>query len=114
MLSNAQLINKAGAIQTSSLSHGLLNPEQARKFIRQTFDAANLLPLVRHVMRTAKSGEIDKIGIAARLLRKKTENVDDGYRADVITRVIEYICSDAPSVGDYRRNPSGKYRRAAA
>lgn len=32
MLSNAQLINKAGAIQTGSLSHGLLNPEQAKKF----------------------------------------------------------------------------------
>lgn len=30
MLSNAQIINKAGAIQTSSLSHGLLNPEQAK------------------------------------------------------------------------------------
>ncbi len=92
MYSNAQIISKAGAIQTGSLSHGILNPEQARKFIRQTFDAANLLPLVRHVMRTAKSGEIDKIGIAARLLRKKTENADDGYRAGVITRVIEYIC----------------------
>ena len=92
MLTNAQLINKAGAIQTGSINHGLLNPEQARKFIKQTFEATNLVKLVRHVMRSAKSGEIDKIGIAARILRAKTENTDDGYRAGVDTRVIEYAC----------------------
>ncbi len=92
MPSNAQIINKAGAIQTGSLTNGLLNPEQARKFIQQTFEATNLGPLVRHVMRTAKSGEIDKIGIASRILRAKTENNDDGYRAGVKTSVIEYSC----------------------
>jgi hypothetical protein len=41
-------------------------------------------------MRTAKTGEIDKIGIASRILRKKTENTDDGYRANVTTSQIEY------------------------
>lgn len=78
------------AIQTTTLTHGLLNPEQARKFIQQTFEATNLGGLVRHEMRTAKTGEIDKIGIASRILRKKTENTDDGYRADVNTAQIEY------------------------
>lgn len=93
MPSNAQIINKAGsAITTSGLAHGNLNPEQARKFIQQTFEATNLGPLVRHVMRTAKSGEVDKIGIASRIIRGKTENTDDGYRANVTTSVIEYAC----------------------
>lgn len=92
MPTNAVIINKAGTIQTGSLSHGLLNPEQARKFIQQTFEATNLGPLVRHVMRTAKSGEIDKIGIGSRLLRAKVENNDDGYRAGVTTSAIEYAC----------------------
>lgn len=91
MPSNAQIINKA-AITTGSVAHGLLNPEQARKFIQQTFEATNLGPLVRHVMRTAKTGEIDKIGIASRIVRGKTENQDDGYRAGVNTSVIEYAC----------------------
>ncbi len=50
------------------ITHGLLNPEQARKFIQQTFEATNLAPLVRHVMRQSKSGEIDKIGIASRII----------------------------------------------
>lgn len=88
-VNNNTIINKA-AIQTNTLTSGLLNPEQARKFIRQTFEATNLGPLVRHEMRTAKTGEIDKIGIASRILRKKTENTDDGYRAGVKTSQIEY------------------------
>lgn len=89
MPNNATII-KNGSIQTSSLTHGLLNPEQDRKFIQQTFEATNLGPLLRHTMRTAKTGEIDKIGIASRILRAKTENTDDGYRANVNTDVIKY------------------------
>ena len=87
--SNRAIIRKA-AIETGSLSSGLLNPEQARKFIQQTFEATNLNSLIRHEMRTAKTGEIDKIGIARRILRKKTENHDDGYRAGAETSQIEY------------------------
>lgn len=87
--SNNEIIRKA-AIATGTLSSGLLNPEQARKFIQQTFDATNLGGLIRHEMRTAKTGEIDKIGIASRIVRKKTENTDDGYRAEVKTSQIEY------------------------
>ena len=87
--SNRAIIRKA-AIETGSLSSGLLNPEQARKFIQQTFEATNLNSLIRHEMRTAKTGEIDKIGIARRILRKMTENHDDGYRAGVETSQIEY------------------------
>ena len=93
MVIKENIINKAGStIQTSSITNGLLNPEQARKFIQQTFEATNLGPMVRHVMRSAKSGEIDKIGIASRILRGKVENTDDGYRAGVKTNVIEYAC----------------------
>jgi hypothetical protein len=88
-ISNNTIIRKA-AIETGSLSSGILNPEQARKFIQQTFDATNLGGLVRHEMRTAKTGEIDKIGIGRRIVRKKTENNDDGYRAGVNTSQVEY------------------------
>lgn len=87
---NERIVSKAGTISTAGLESGLLNPEQARKFIQQTFDATNLGGLVRHVMRTAKTGEIDKIGIASRIIRKKTENTDDNYRAGVKTSQIEY------------------------
>lgn len=89
MNNNSTIIRKA-AIATGTLSSGLLNPEQAKKFIQQTFDATNLGGLVRHEMRTSKTGEIDKIGIGRRILRKKTENTDDNYRAGVKTSQIEY------------------------
>lgn len=87
---NERIVSKAGAIVTSGLASGLLNPEQARKFIQQTFEVTNLGGLVRHVMRTSKTGEIDKIGIGSRIVRKKTENTDDNYRAGVKTSQIEY------------------------
>ena len=85
MLDNREIINKAAneTITTGSLNNGLLNPEQARKFLQQTFDATELGKVVRHEMRTAKTGEIDKIGIDSRILRKKTENADAGYGAYV-------------------------------
>ncbi len=89
-ISNRAIIRKA-AIETGTLSGGgLLNPEQARRFIRQIFDSTNLGPLVRHEMRTSTTGELDKIGIAKRIVRKKIENVDDGYRAGVDTSKLEY------------------------
>lgn len=92
MRSNRQIVKAAGsAITTAGLAAGgALNPEQARQFIQQTFDATPLGPLVRHEMRVSKTGEIDKIGIARRILRKKVENADDGYRAGVNHGKIEY------------------------
>lgn len=92
MRTNKQIVNAAGQkITTSGLAAGgALNPDQAKKFLTQVFDATPLLGLVRHEMRVAKTGEVDKIGIARRLLRKKTEGVDDGYRAGVQHGKIEY------------------------
>ena len=81
MNTNKAIVNKAGAITTSVVSSGLLQPYQAKKFLQQTFDATPLMQAIRHEVRTEKSGEIDKIGIGKRKLRGKMENVDDGYRA---------------------------------
>ena len=88
-ISNRQVIQNA-AITIDTVSYGLLNPEQARKFIQQTFEATTLRPLIRHDIRTAKTGEVDKIGIASRLLRSKVENTDDGYRANPKFDRIQY------------------------
>lgn len=93
MPTNRELLMRAAgtAISTGSLTGGgLLQPYQARQFIQQTFEATNLAPLVRHEMRVERRGEIDKIGIAPRLLREKKENTDDGYRASVATSQISF------------------------
>ena len=87
--SNESIIERA-AINTGTLTYGLLNAEQSRRFLQQTFDATTLRPLIRHEIRTAKTGEIDKIGINSRLLRAKVEGVDDGYRAEPQFARIQY------------------------
>lgn len=87
--SNRQIVKNT--ISTTGLqTGGILNPEQAQKFIQQTFENTALGGVIRREIRKAKTGEIDKIGIASRILRKKTENTDDGYRAGVNHDKLEY------------------------
>lgn len=84
------IIRKSATLETGDVTSGLLNPEQSRQFMKMAFEATPLTQLVRHEMRRARSGEIDKIGIAGRILRGKTENEDDGYRAKPNFGAVEY------------------------
>lgn len=90
MPTNAQIIKDT--ITTESVSHGILTPFQAKKFLVQTFEATPFQKAIRHVTRTEKSGEIDKIGIGHRLLRPKTENAFDGVTASPTFGVVNYAC----------------------
>ena len=89
---NKQIV-KDGAVTTSVVTSGLLQPYQAKKSLRQTFDATPLMGAIRHETRTERKGEIDKIGVGRRLLRRKVENTDDGYRAKPNFGSIEYSCN---------------------
>ena len=77
MRSNKAIVNAAGqTITTAGLAAGgALNPEQAQKFIQQTFEATPLSGLVRHELRKAKTGEIDKIGNTSRHMTFEARNV---------------------------------------
>lgn len=90
-----QIVNKAATgdtITTGPLKTdgGYLQPFQAKQFIEQTWDQATLLSKVRHEQHREKSGTMTKIGVGTRLLRKKTENVDDGKLAGIHTSTFEY------------------------
>jgi len=76
MKTNENIVKNAAALTTAGVTSGLLSPEQASAFLKQTFEATPLGPLVRHELRRSKTGTIDKIGIASRILRKKVENID--------------------------------------
>ncbi|MFJ7554681.1 phage major capsid protein [Bacillus thuringiensis] len=94
-MTNAQLLKRLDRIEkaamtTSGMNAGLLNPEQSKEFFRMAFDTTPFSQLHRKEMRKAKQGELDKIAIGGRILRKKTENSDDNYRAGVQTSKIEY------------------------
>lgn len=91
MPTNRQIVKDT--ITTTTVTNGLLNPSQSRRFLQQTFDATPLQGLIRHELRREKTGEIDKIGIASRILRRKTENVDDGYRAKPNYGAVSYACT---------------------
>lgn len=92
IITNRSIIRKS-ALVTSDVTSGLLNPEQSRRFMQQTFEATPLSKLIRHEIRKSRSGEIDKIGIAGRILRRKTENADDGYRAKPNFGAVQYQCN---------------------
>lgn len=90
MPTNAQIIKDT--ITTQTVSHGILTPYQAKKFLKQTFEATPFQQAIRHETRTEKSGEIDKIGIGHRLLRPKVENTFDGHTASPTFGVVNYAC----------------------
>lgn len=91
--SNRQIVKDASAVTTGVVTSGLLQPYQAKQFLKQTFDATPLMGAIRHETRTERKGEIDKIGVGRRLLRRKVENTDDGYRAKPKFGSIEYSCN---------------------
>jgi hypothetical protein len=60
---------------------GLLNPEQANRFIDYMWDATVLGPQVRTIRMKSDTVEIDKVAVGERLARVATEAVDDGVNA---------------------------------
>lgn len=90
MLTTEQIVKDT--ITTQTVSHGILTPYQAKKFLTQTFEATPFQQAIRHETRTEKSGEIDKIGIGHRLLRPKVENAFDGHTVGPKYGVVNYAC----------------------
>lgn len=91
-MTNSQILRAAGAVTTTDITAGgILTPEQAQRFIQETFEKTVLGPLVRHEQRRSPRGEMDKIGIDKRILRAKTEDKDDGYRVKPKHSKLEYV-----------------------
>lgn len=62
---------------------GLLEPEQADRFISYMWDATVLGSQVRTIRMKSDTVELDRIGVGKRLLRAATEAVDDGLNVGV-------------------------------
>ena len=90
-LSNDAALRAAGPILTSDLEDGgLFTPEQSRMFFLLAFEEDEFGSLHRVELRTARTGEIDRLFIAPRQMRKRTENVDTGFRAKPQHSKVEY------------------------
>ena len=100
-ITNTEIIRKAGALTTGGVTSGLLNAEQSRTFLKQVFEATALGGLIRRELRRSKTGEIDKIGIASRILRKKVENIDANSNGSV-----PVLDPETGQITGYRAKPS--------
>lgn len=83
------LIQKA-AIDTPSITSGMLQPEQARAFLRKLRDNNFFLSLMDHQERNNDSGQIDRMSVGRRIIRSAPERTDDGYRAGAAFDQIGY------------------------
>jgi hypothetical protein len=63
---------------------GLLNAEQADRFIDYMWDATVLGSQVRTIRMRSTEMDIDKVGVGERLMRVATEAVDDGVNAGAV------------------------------
>jgi HK97 family phage major capsid protein len=77
-------------IDTTVAADALLDPERSNRFVRQIKENGVLLQAMRLERRTASSGSIDKIATGRRIIRRATENADDGYRAGVGFAAVGY------------------------
>ena len=84
-----QALSKA-TITTTDATAGLLDPEQGRAFIRALKESTSLSTKIRQEVRTASSGEINKLATGSRIIRSATENADDGYRVGATFDTVEY------------------------
>lgn len=83
MSDNAELLQKV--VDTTLLGSGgggILNTEQADRFIDYMVDQTVLTKEARVVRMNAPTREVDKIAVGTRLARKATENTDDHVDAD--------------------------------
>lgn len=73
MPANSELLKKADlALSDLTSNGGLLNPEQAKTFIRKLIKSPTLLSQIRVVGMSAPTRNIDKIQFGTRILRKAT------------------------------------------
>jgi len=80
-MSNDLFQKVVDTVQVGSGDGGILNPEQANRFIDYMWDATSLGQTVRQIRMRAPVTEIDKMDLGQRIARHATEAVDDGVNA---------------------------------
>lgn len=86
MATQEEILSKANEVTTSVVgndSGGLLNAEQANRFIDFVVDQSTLMQNSRVVRMRTPTMDIDKVSVGTRLLAKATEATDTGSNAAV-------------------------------
>lgn len=87
-MTNRELIEKATITTDAMAAAGLLNPEQADKFIDYVIDETGVKGVARIIRFKPTQKYIDKINVANRVAVPKEEAVDPGIRRGVSTSRI--------------------------
>jgi hypothetical protein len=88
-VSNDLLQKVVDTTQIGSGGGGILQPEQANKFIDYMWDATVLGPYVRRIRMRSDTVEVDKIDLGSRIARHAHEGVDDHELARPVFTKIE-------------------------
>lgn len=84
-----EALSKA-TITTANSATALLDAERGNSFVRTLKEKGALSSKMRQEIRTASTGEIDKLSTGTRIIRAATENTDDGYRAGATFDTVSY------------------------
>ncbi len=92
MSASTRAVRAAGPQTTGDLAGtaGIMNAEQSTKFFLLAFEQDDFGPLHRVEMRVSRTGEIDRLFVASRQIRRRVEDVDDGYRAKTTLSAVPY------------------------
>lgn len=88
-MNRREAIAKA-TIETAGAADALLDPEQSQRLVWRIKERLAFSNRQRTEMRRASAGEINKAIGNARIIRRATENTDDGYRAGVTFESVAY------------------------
>lgn len=80
-MSNELFQKVVDTVRVAGGNGGVLNPEQANRFIDYMWDATVLGQTVRQIRMTAPVREIDKMDLGQRIARHATEGIDDSVNA---------------------------------
>jgi hypothetical protein len=88
MLTNQQLIEKATITTANMANAGLLEPEQANRFIDFVIDESSMLERARVIRFRAAQRLIEKMNVANRVAVPKAEATDPGIRRGITTSKV--------------------------
>lgn len=80
---------------TGDLPASALNTDQVNVFYEMASTAEGVgkfFSEIPYIIKTAKSGAIPRLTVGSRLIRAKTQAVDDGYRAKLESDSVPYAC----------------------
>lgn len=88
-MNTEELLRKAAMVTSDLASGGLLNPQQADRFIDMALEATTLSKEARIERMSAPKREIEKIGFQSRIMQAATEATDPGTESKPSTDKVE-------------------------